>query len=217
MKKWLFLVFTFCSGGYAFAQPAVRDEPRHHNVFENNYVRVLDVYLAPHDTTQFHIHSTPSVFVGLTNTATVGQLAGQQPVKSDFVAGRAWYDSLVTPRIHRVWTEDTTWFHVMDVELTGGKPQTNEPVLQHASLKLLFDEPLVKGYTAQLSAKENFKLPSSKAGYLLISFDETSVTLQSANHTQQRLMKAGHYSWINEATIVQVNDMPAHLLILQLR
>lgn len=217
MKKFFFLVLVLCSVNPAFTQPAVRDEPRHHNVFENDYVRVLDVYLAPHDTTQFHVHATPSVFISLTKTATVSQLQGQQPVRSIFVAGNAWYDSLVTPRIHRVSNEDTTWFHVMDVELTAGKPHSNEAGLQSSSLKLLFDEPLVRGYSVQFPVKESFKLPSSKTGYLLVSLGENAITLQSAGSMQHRKMKAGHYCWIQEESIISCTDAAAVFIVLQLK
>src|SRR5450432_3004027 len=113
MKKYFFMIIVSCLGSFASAQVAVRSEPRHHNVFENDYVRVLDVWIAPNDTTQFHIHATPSVFIMLTKTTTSAQLLGQQSVRSISVAGSSRYDSLVTPRIHRVWNDDTTWFHVM--------------------------------------------------------------------------------------------------------
>ena len=63
MKKYFYVIIVFCFSNNVFAQPAVRNEPRHHNVFENDYIRVLDVYLAPDDTTQYHIHATPSVFI----------------------------------------------------------------------------------------------------------------------------------------------------------
>lgn len=43
----------------------VRDEPMHHNVFQNEYIRVLDVRIRPGDTSQFHKHETPSVFIVL--------------------------------------------------------------------------------------------------------------------------------------------------------
>ena len=216
MKKYFFLVITFCSGNFAFSQPAVRNEPRHHNVFENDYVRVLDVYLAPHDTTQFHVHATPSVFITFTKTATASQLIGQQAVKSLSVAGGVWYDSLITPRIHRVWNEDTTWFHVMDVEITAAPPYKQEPGLQISALKLLFDEPQVRGYLAQLTAQENITIPASATGYLLISVGEAAVTLQQGSTIQHRLMKAGHYCWINEETII-TGDAPSAFIVLQLK
>ena len=217
MKKYLLLIFAFSVVHVAYAQPAVRNEPRHHNVFENDYVRVLDVYLAPNDTTQFHVHATPSVFITFTKTTTVSQLVGQSPVKSTSVAGMPWYDSLVTPRIHRVWNEDTTWFHVMDVELTGGTARTNEAALQIDVLHLLFDERLVRGYKAELAAKQSLKFPSSKAGYLVISTGDASLTLQSGGSVQQRLMKAGHYCWLNEESTLSTNDTRATLLVLQLK
>ena len=66
MYKIYFILLAFHSFLFANAQPAVKDEPRHHNVFENEYIRILDVFLPPNDTTQYHIHSTPSVFTTFT-------------------------------------------------------------------------------------------------------------------------------------------------------
>ena len=120
------------------------------------------MYLPPNDTTQYHIHATPSVFISFTKTATGTQLMGKNPVRNISAAGVPSYDSLVTPRIHRVWNDDTAWFHVMDVELVSGKPYSNEPVLQNSSMQLLFDEPLVRGYKVQLATNENLHLPASK-------------------------------------------------------
>src|ERR1700739_978818 len=73
------------------AQVQVRNEPRHHNVIENKYFRVLDVNVPPHDTTLWHIHSTPSVILLFSNTMTATQLKGQDWVKSPGVAGNAFY------------------------------------------------------------------------------------------------------------------------------
>ena len=61
------------------------------------------------------------------------------------------YDSLNTPRTHRVWNEDTGWFHVMDVELTNTKQKKNIHVLQNHVLKLLFNEQQVIGYSINLN------------------------------------------------------------------
>jgi hypothetical protein len=53
------------------SQIQVSQEPRHHKVLENEWVRVLDVHVPPHDTTLMHKHSTPSVFVLLSRAKTV--------------------------------------------------------------------------------------------------------------------------------------------------
>src|SRR5436190_20723571 len=77
-KKYLFVMILLPSLSTA-AQVPVRDEPRHHNVFENGYVRLLDVFVSPRDTTQFHVHNIPSVFTTFTKTATGSQLISGQP------------------------------------------------------------------------------------------------------------------------------------------
>jgi hypothetical protein len=100
------------------AQVQVRNEPRHTNVFENKYIRILDVNIKPHDTTQWHIHSTPSVFLLLSNTTVGIQIKGQSWVKSESTAGSASYRSFVNDTlIHRVSNFDTIPYHVNDIEL----------------------------------------------------------------------------------------------------
>jgi hypothetical protein len=103
------------------AQVQVRNEPRHHNVLENKYFRVLDVNISPYDTTLQHTHCTPSVILMFSNTVTATQLKGQDWVKSTSVAGSAFYrDFSKDTVIHRVSNWDTTPYHVTDIELLSG-------------------------------------------------------------------------------------------------
>ena len=202
------------------AQVPVREEPRHHNVFENNYVRVLDVFLGPHDTTWFHLHSTPSVFTTFTKTATGSQLVSGQPSGDLSVAGKSWYDSLSTPRIHRVWNEDTLWFHVMDIELVAGKPHADQPVLQDTLLKLYFKEPLANGYRLELQPGNNVNLPASSIGYLLLSIGDATVAYQTNDHVGHRIMKSGHYIWIEPGkpfSFASQANNPSSFVLLQLK
>lgn len=220
MYKIYFIFLAFHSFLFANAQPAVKDEPRHHNVFENEYIRILDVFLPPNDTTEYHIHNTPSVFTTFTKTATASQLIGGQPVKNISEAGYTWYDSLVTPRIHRVWNEDSTWFHVMDIELTGGKPRSNQRLLEESSLQLLFNKPLANIYRLYLKAGENMQLPASATGYLLVSLGDAVVDYKENNSLQHRIMKSGHYIWINRgllSAITNAANTPLSFLLLQLK
>lgn len=122
------------------AQVPVRQEPRHHPVFQNKYIRLLDVWLPPGDTTLFHIHDTPSVFVVLTNTLTGSQEKGEGWTNGMSVAGTSWYRSF-TPVIlvHRVCNLDTVTYHVNDIELLSyydsGKVSTRKAL----PFKLLFE------------------------------------------------------------------------------
>lgn len=220
MYKIYFIFLAFHSFLFANAQPAVKDEPRHHNVFENEYIRILDVFLPPNDTTEYHIHNTPSVFTTFTKTATASQLIGGQPVKNISEAGYTWYDSLVTPRIHRVWNEDSTWFHVMDIELTSGKHRSNQRLLEESSLQLLFNKPQANIYRLHLKAGDNMQLPASATGYLLVSLGDAVVDYKENNSLQHRIMKSGHYIWINRgllSAITNAANTPSSFLLLQLK
>jgi hypothetical protein len=109
------LLFFSCT---LSAQVQVSKEPRHKNVLENKYVRLLNVWIQPGDTSLFHIHSTPSVFLIFTTTATISQIKGAEWNKGQNVAGYSWYRSFFQDTlIHRVGNCDTVPFHVTDVEL----------------------------------------------------------------------------------------------------
>src|SRR5688572_32749047 len=99
MIKYLTLTGALYVSILVSAQVQVRDEPRHHNVFENEFVRILDVHLGPKDTTLYHLHNTPSVFIIFTNTNVGSQLKGGQPQKGANINDTVSYDSLSTPRI----------------------------------------------------------------------------------------------------------------------
>lgn len=220
MRKYLLLLAALNSVIIVGAQVEVRHEPRHHNVFENQFVRVLDVYLAPGDTTLYHLHNTPSVFIILANTNVGSQLSGRQPQKGANLSGEITYDSLAAPRLHRVWNEDTAWFHVMDIELTNKRANLRIPPLQNPSFKLLFNKEQVNGYETEIRAGGNLMLPASSNGYLLISKGETVIDYKITETIQHRIMKPGHYLWIEggkSITLMTSNQMSASLVLLQIK
>ncbi len=100
-------------------QVVVHKEPLHLPVFQNKQVRILNVLMPPGDTSQYHIHHTPSLFIYFTTTATGSQLQGMQARSGKNPAGFIQFENLAAPniRIHRVWNADTDTFHVMDIEL----------------------------------------------------------------------------------------------------
>lgn len=100
------------------AQVQVSKEPRHQNVLENKYIRLLDVWIKPGDTSLLHIHSTPSLFLHFTNTDVCVQIKGKAWTKNRNIAGNASYNSFVNDTlVHRVSNCDTVPFHVTDIEI----------------------------------------------------------------------------------------------------
>src|SRR5665811_1199179 len=85
------------------AQIPVREEPRHHPVLQNKYIRLLDVWIPPGDTTLFHIHATPSLFIELSNGAIGSQIKGAGWVSEEANEGKTWYRSFIHDTlVHRV-------------------------------------------------------------------------------------------------------------------
>ena len=54
----------------------VHQEPRHRMVFESHGVRILDVQIPPGDTTLFHTHSDPILYVTMSGATTRAQTLG---------------------------------------------------------------------------------------------------------------------------------------------
>lgn len=205
MLKFLFIKFIVIYCLAASAQKQVRDEPRHHNVFENGHIRILDVFLAPKDTTEYHLHNTPSVFIVLANCKVSSQLLGGRPQSGANLSGDISYDSMNIERIHRVWNEDTAWFHVLDIELTAKDQKGRTNVLHDPLLKLLFNKQQVNGYSIEITPAGHLQLPPSSNGYLLVSLQTSNVYLETDRATQHRFMQAGHYQWIEQGKKVSLS------------
>jgi len=56
----------------------VQDEPRHHQVFHQGAVRILDVQITPGDVTLYHTHDTAILYVPISVSPTDTQILGQE-------------------------------------------------------------------------------------------------------------------------------------------
>ena len=124
----LLLAILFLHTAAVAAQVQVSKEPRHKKVLENKYIRLLDVRIPPGDTTLFHIHSTPSLFLHFTNTVVCSQEKGKTWEKSKNKEGEADYVSFKNETwVHRVSNCDTIPFHVTVIEILSPYKTTTHP------------------------------------------------------------------------------------------
>lgn len=56
----------------------VHQEPRHHLVYDSAAFRILDIQIPPGDTTLFHTHDTPILYVPIARSRTRGQNWGEE-------------------------------------------------------------------------------------------------------------------------------------------
>jgi len=208
----LFASAFSCSG-----QVQVSQEPRHHKVFENRWVRVLDVHIPPGDTTMIHKHSTPSVFIVLTGTKTGSQVI-VEPAELRLTQGNIWFEGFYNkPRIHRVWNSDTTEFHVMDIELPNQHPGSIDPPLTIQGFTPLLDEKPLRGYRVSINPGGTIPLGKRKAALLLVKVGKTAGDL-SVNGN--KLVKAGDHVFIGpgeDVTLLNKGAAEQELALFELK
>ncbi len=100
----------------------ITSEPSHHKVFENEYVRVFDVTVAPKASTLVHKHNHDYLFVTLGDSDVVSARPGEKPVALKLKDG----DVRFTPGnfAHAAINNSDQPFHNITIELL--KPTTNE-------------------------------------------------------------------------------------------
>jgi beta-alanine degradation protein BauB len=114
------LVPSPASFSTALTEPVPVDkEPHHHFVFQNQYVRVLDVLFPAGEASLFHTHSNDNIGIPISGDKTQSQPAGGewsevQDVKRGAAGFRKARGQAYT---HRVRSAGKLPFHVIDVEI----------------------------------------------------------------------------------------------------
>jgi quercetin dioxygenase-like cupin family protein len=190
-------VLTFYSFTVS-AQVQVRKEPRHNNVLENKYVRLLDVKIQPGDTSLFHIHSTPSVFLLFTTTVVCSQIKGKEWVTAKNAQGNASFRSFVNDTlVHRVSNCDTVPFHVTDAELLSPYKPANR--LQPLPFTQLFENEKVSAYRLTAAVFNN-QIISGRGPMIAQLVAGSDVKLHNKKGKELSQLKAGKYLYIKPGT-----------------
>ncbi len=189
----LLAILVICSAILA-AQVPVREEPNHKNVLENKYIRLLDVWIKPGDTSLFHIHATPSLFVHFTSIDVCVQIKGKAWTKNKNTAGNASYTSFLNDTlVHRVSNCDTGPFHVTDIEILSSYNTTT--AITPLPFSVLFDNEKAIAY--RLSGTSfNGQLINGRGPMVaeLVAGDE--VICYDTQHKRSTTIKAGKYLYL---------------------
>src|SRR5882672_6637048 len=93
----------------------ITSEPSHHLVFQNEYVRVFDVTVAPKASTLVHRHNSDYLFVTLGDSDVVSARVGEKPAALHLKDGEVRF----TPGnfAHAAINESDRPFHNITIEL----------------------------------------------------------------------------------------------------
>ena len=204
--SFLFLILVKIS----FAQPPVpvREEPRHHVAFQNQYLRLLDVWVPAGDTTFFHIHQIPSLFLILSKTVTASQVKGENWVQGSFTSepGHAWYNDFKNgPLIHRVCNIDTIPFHVMDIEILSNSNK-NADQIPPLPFDTLFTSEKAFVYRVDLSTKEDKKFIEDRGPMVAIVVSGPGLIVQDQKDKTQQEVLPGKFLWLEPKTNCSIQN-----------
>ncbi len=190
----LFLMILLFYSMQTIAQVQVSKEPLHKKVLENKYLRLLDVWIKPGDTTLYHIHSTPSLFLHFTNTVVCSQAKGEAWVKGKNKEGEADYVSFKNETwVHRVSNCDTIPFHVTDIELLSS--YKSNTTLTPLPFPVLFNNERAVAYKLTQSSFNN-QIISNRGPMVaqLVSGDE--VMYYDAKKKKSTSIKTGKHLYV---------------------
>lgn len=196
IKKSIAVILTvFCFAASLKAQVPVRDEPRHKPVLQNKYIRVLDVWMPPGDTSLYHIHATPSLFLQLSNTTIATQTRDKEWVKEQFTTGKSWYRSFVNDTlVHRVANIDHNPLHVTDIEILSSY-HANTENLSPLPFPLLFENE--KSFAYQLTKRELKNEIISGCGPMIAQLAEgAGVLFNDILENERKEIKTGKFLYI---------------------
>ena len=202
------ILMTYCLAVFAYgsAQVPVSQEPRHHKVLDNDHVRLLDVHIPSGDTTEFHIHATPSVFVVLTDANSGSQVVSEEDRSASPIRhyGNIWFEGFyVKPRIHRVFNNDVHEYNVMDIELTNKNYIAIDSPIQQQAFHFLFEEKPVRLYRLIMIPASGIYLPERKADILIIQLTDRDDSVQVKGKT---FHKKGDFLYLSSGTPMMMEN-----------
>lgn len=217
-KRALFLTIILCCSFVLTAQVQVSKEPRHNNALENKYVRLLNVNIPSGDTSLFHIHSTPSVFLHFTTTVVCTQIKGKEWVKATNTEGTAWYRSFVNDTlVHRVSNCDTVPFHVTDVELLSAYKPARK--LQPLLFSVLFENEKLIAYRLTAGAFSN-QIINGRGPMIAQLVAGSNVKLHNKKGKVLSILKEGKYVYIKPGTAFYFSalvDTTINMVLIEIR
>ena len=179
----------------AQAPVPVRNEPRHHMKFENEYVRVFDVVVPPGDATLYHVHSNDYVFVSIGEATLKAQVLDGQPADLIVKDGETRFTK--GPITHRVTNVVKTPFRNITIEIlkspgaVGASTPDNSP-----GHSIVLENEKVRVERLILEPGQSTNIHTHNLSALSVFLTKSKVRIESPGSKPQILdYKPGDFRW----------------------
>lgn len=201
----------------------VQEEPMHKTVFENEYLRVIDVRIPPGETSLYHIHVVPSVIVYLTQSTNRSESWPDQTILTrDISPGQSRYAPYdEKPLTHRVTNTGTGLFRVYDIELLKKPSTATLPPLAVPHATLHWEEKRLRSSGIALAPNTKTEIPPSRCATLVVATaGKVQLTPNGPKAGSARTLNMTDYQFYPAQTRIQIensNSARAEMVFLELK
>ncbi|MBZ5493280.1 MAG: hypothetical protein LAO76_20370 [Acidobacteriia bacterium] len=183
----------------------ITSEPSHHLVFQNEYVRVFDVTVAPHATTLVHKHNYDYLFVTLGDSDVVSVRPGEKPVALKLKDGEVRF----TPGnfAHAAINQSESPFHNITIELL--KPSSGVAPCQidclsgpkaGPSTTLRYSSNQWRASLDRVPSSGRMEEPASSSPLLFVAVSDMDLSLLGGGAAKTTHRAVGDITWIPAGT-----------------
>jgi hypothetical protein len=173
----------------------VKKDPDHRIVFKNKLVTIIYPRILPGDTTPYHIHETPSVFLIMRDTYVFDQTYGKEGETFFSSKGETWYNEFYKKQTHRIANIDSVDHQSILIELPN-EPKAKYPDPLPGLPKPEYFE-RVRIYPLKIGANSSFDLKTSTTPAVVVAY-KGDLTMKEKGKTFT--LKSGDIKWVDENT-----------------
>jgi len=204
----------------------VAEEPSHHEVLANDFVRVYHVKIAPHASTLVHIHDRDYIGVQLTSGDLTNTPLGGEAKSSHVEPGAA--QLIKGPLTHAVANVGDAPYENITVTLLKTSPQHPPGAVPEGNFggegvttRLLFENDLVRAWGVEIAPGGTQAHHVHQLPYLAIAITDIKFkNVPDKGPPDTISPKAGEVAWRNAPyghTITNVSDQPARFIALEFK
>ncbi|PYT07133.1 MAG: hypothetical protein DMF60_07725 [Acidobacteria bacterium] len=173
----------------------VTSEPRHVLKFENEYVRVFDVFVPAGDATLFHTHSNDYVFVTIGDADLIAEVMGSPPV--DFILTNGETRFTKGPVTHRVINPYIFRFRNITVEILRSPGPRGTPTPDTSpGHSIVLENDRVRVERLILEPGQSTNVHTHNLSALSVFLTSAKVLMESPGQKPQEIeYKPGDFRW----------------------
>ena len=204
----------------------LENEPHHHPLLANDFIRVFHVQVPPHESTLLHRHERDYVMVQLTSSDLTNAPAGGPGQQSHVEPGQA--QLIKAPLIHVVANLGETAYANISMEILRSSPQHPPGAVPAGNFggegvvtRLLFENDVVRAWDTEIHPGGTQAHHVHQLPYLAIAVSDLKLKNVPDKGSPGTIShKAGEVTWVNPPsghTLTNMSDQPARFIALEFK